>query len=433
MKKILSFFFLLTSCFFTASAFAGTNLIVPIELVPLNVDSSTTAQDFIRSAVSLDPADYDGSPAWNYEVDAINTDTSARNVYIKTSGGTKATISIPANTSAMTRFSGGPITPDTGFTQYWVALDGTTTAAQLQIYCVRILITQTNATKTRIQIPITDSNLWSGTDGTPDKQVTSLLQATWTDNGHAVRWLKDMTKYADLAGGAPWTFETTLKGVSGTTFQACLYDYTAGAAVAASIVSAPINSTWTRLSVDMSDASMGVSDGHEVGFAIQGDGTSTNLIGEARLYVRLSNLSKAEIYHRLGHLTSSAKTSFYLDAERTLIDVSKYSSPTFYYEAVGSDTTNEVNTYLQNGTTYDTGTTSSNVTGSGLTFNGSAVRMRSGALALSGSNRYFCYKKSTTGNAAINGAFLVIDVQGSSSGGNYYKRNFWWNPEGGLR
>ena len=90
---------------------------------------------------------------------AKNTNTTtAYSVYLRdmTNAVDRASYLVPANTTSPTRFrTTSPFVPvDNTDIQYRVKLPQTAAADQLIVYTARIIVVQANATKTRIQIPL---------------------------------------------------------------------------------------------------------------------------------------------------------------------------------------------------------------------------------------------------------------------------------------
>jgi hypothetical protein len=108
------------------SSATGLDLEVPMEMSMIPCGSlAARAQDFNRTKVRLNDADYDGSPQWFFEIVAKNSTSSDKVVTLKTVSGSKATITVPANTISPVRFRTASFTPESGWALYYLNLPAT--------------------------------------------------------------------------------------------------------------------------------------------------------------------------------------------------------------------------------------------------------------------------------------------------------------------
>ena len=404
---------------------AAVNLEVPVEMGMIPCGSrADEAHDFNRTKVRLNDDDYDGNPVWHFEIIARNTDSEDKTVTLKTDSGVKAAVTIPAGTTAPTRYRTGPFAPDRGWASYYLSLPTTRADFQLVVWARRIIIQQTQATKTRIQIPLfgrpANPHLynWAIYDEGPPvwPRVTSNISSgVWEELGHTRRWKKDASKYADLAPGASWTFEVLLQVQNeGQPANHCtLWNETTNEQVTASEVS-NTSSTYTLHYADFPDNASGYSDGHE--FVVRTKGYSSNppRVASAVLYVRLANLKRAQILYTVGYEDQVyGNAEGFNDCARAWIDVSKYSFPTFYFESFGSNADNQDVLFLRDGGLHHSGPVGSDVTDSGIRFSSHQMtRRRTEALTLTGARHYFVHIANSSKVKVVRTNWLVIDVQG---------------------
>ena len=402
----------------------GLDVEVPIELSMIPCGSlAARAQDFNRTKVRLNDADYDGSPAWYFEVIAKNTDTRDRTVTLKTDSGTKAIITIPANTTSPVRYRTASFTPDRGWALYYLNLPVTTSDYQMIIWSSRIIIQQTHATKTRIQIPLLgrpgDPHLYNWAiynEGPPVwPRVTSLVSSgIWEELGHTRRWLKEANKYADLAPGPCWTFEAILQVTKeGKQPNYCaLWNETTNREVTSTEVS-NTKSTYALYYADFPDNAPEFTDGDEFGIRTKGFASSGPCVADARLYVRLANLSKAQIVYTVGYEdVAYANKERFNNYSRVFIDVSKFSSPKFYFESFGSCPLDQRVLFLRDGGLDDSGVEGTDVPESGIIFmSNQMVRKRVGPIPITGSRRYHVHCPASPKTISSRTIWLIIEVQ----------------------
>jgi hypothetical protein len=409
------------------SSTKGLNIEVPIEMSMIPCGSlAAREQDFNRTKVRLSDADYDGSPHWLFEIIAKNSSSSDKIVTLKTESGPKTYITVPANTPFPMRFRTASFTPDSGWAVYYLNLPVTTVDYQLIVWSSRIIIQQTHATKTRIQIPLFgrpgDPHLYNWAiynEGPPvwPRVTSSVGSGIWEELGHSRRWKKEGNKYADLAPGACWTFEAVLQVADEGKYPnyCTLWNETTNQQVASSEVS-NTKSTYTLHYADFPDSTAEFMDGHEFGVRTKGYASNPPRVADARLYVRLTNLSKVQIIYTVGYEdVVYAKQEKFNDYSRVLIDVSKFSSPKFYFESYGSSPDDRRVVFLRDGGTNDSGTEGKDVLESGISFmSNQMVRKRVGPIPLTGAKRYHVHCPASPKNVSNRTNWLIIEVQRST-------------------
>jgi hypothetical protein len=175
---------------------AGLNLEVPIDMVDhgLEAPTGTGTTNFNRSRIFLDADHYDGA-TYYFEIVAKNTDSSAKSVYFRRTTSTAtdhATITVPAGTANFTRYRVSlSVNPLAGKNEYLVRLTQTTSAAQLIVSAARVIVQQTNATKTRIQIPLVQKEHDLYANGAGRVDTTTSNSYTQGDEDKYSLWMKD--------------------------------------------------------------------------------------------------------------------------------------------------------------------------------------------------------------------------------------------------
>lgn len=401
--------------FLDSPAIAALNLEVPLEMVDqgLAALSGTGASNFQRSSIYLDPSDYDGA-TYYFEIVARNTDSTARSVYLRSSTTDYATIVVPAGTVGYTRFGQATHwTPVTGKSLYLARLDRTSSADQLIVQSARIVVRQTNATKTRIQIPLAQMGHdgyqagFGWVDGT-----TSTAYSQGNSDYYSV-WRKDSSRYADLNGTNPWTLEAALYNTGATaTAYAALFNRSSGLQVAGAEISVT-GSTITLVDVSFSDGATNFVHGSEYEVRIRTNNGSyrANLASAARLYVSLTNLSKADVVYRTGRM-SAGTSETHLVEQRTLFDSALFTNPTIYFEATGLCADAGTRVFLRDHGTSDSGTGGSDVTGSGINFSSAAkIRVRSAAINPTAGDRFYARVAPSTSQVRLSHGWIVVQAQ----------------------
>lgn len=392
------------------------NLIVPIELVDYAVGSNNTGGTVNRyqTGITFDPSDYDGA-TYYFEIVARNTNTSTDytvTLHNYTDGVDVATITVPKNTSDKTRFISSSFTPTTGTKKYCLRLPQTSSASQLGVYAARILVYQVNATKTRIQFPLVIYT-WGATLPNADSYIDRTTSTSYTQPTaeRYAKFLKEANVWADKTSGSPWTFEAILNASDASaTAYAELYNTSTSTDVASSVVSTT-GTAFTLVSTDFSDSATNWSDGNEFEVKIKSSGTYYAQISKACLYLRLTNLSKYQLYWRVGGYIAATTSAVSQDSWRAKIDINSYTSPTTYFEATGRCADNATGISLMHDTTNDSGTTGwTNV--ANINFNSATKARQRVSATITDGYRYLLYKPTTTANGVVAAGFVVITGTG---------------------
>jgi hypothetical protein len=382
------------------------NLIIPLEMI-------TTSQTALPSValipeasyISLDSDDYDGA-TYDFEIIATNTSSTTDytvDLYDVTGSAVKASITVPKNTTA-TRFRAGANSwspTDNAKRTYAIRLAQTAAPPTLlTVDTARIIITQINATKTRIQIPLVDA---------PEYDIHCSTTYTQALPARYNIYLKDTSVFADISG---WNLEAIIGatiGINGTTYCA-LFDKTDDDQVGNTemSVSGTIN---TLLDVDFTNTETNFDEGHEFEMKIKSSGANhREAIVKANLYVELTNLSKAEVFWLTNHYVPALTVGTSYPKQRVLLDTSAYSGATIYFESVAACADNTAVMYLRDHLTNDSGTGGSDVNDSGLNFNSATkVRVRSSPLSITDDDRFYTRTTNTANNLTISNSWIIID------------------------
>ncbi|CAN5679648.1 hypothetical protein BH10BDE1_BH10BDE1_17320 [soil metagenome] len=371
------------------------NLQVPIELADQGMASDVTATTFERTRTSLNTANYDGSPVYSFEIVAQNSGGSALNVLlVDNAGSTVATAAIPAATYAATRFRVS-MTPTAGSNTYRVRTPATPTPSTVEVFTARVLINQTNATKTKIYIPMLASASGVYTTDT-DGFIESSNSASFNELSSASIFQRDTSKFATLSPTNAWELETIVSVSGNASGSIGLIDSTTSTLVSGT-ETVFTNTTPMLVRSPFPEGAAGfnaTTELHNYQVSVrctQYCATGGGQIYKAGLWVKITQMDKARIYFR-NSLGANVLSTMILDRERTLMDLSLFSNPTAYFQRVG---------FLQGGSspatielmdlqTADTDTiAATSVMNSDTTEMGNSKNLvRSPALTLVNSHRY---------------------------------------------
>lgn len=407
---------------------AAIDLRVPLEMCDGGVSSATTTTTFNRCSTQFDPADYDGTITWRFEVDALNNDTSTRSVSLVDDAGTVlVSIPITASTATPRRYE-DTFTPTTGTTIYIVRLDSTPTGLDLlQVFTARILVDQVGATKTRVQVPILQGPRVTVSHATTSGPVdaTASLAYTQAQPDRWALWRRDNAVYADIASGTPWTFGAVLNSTAAAvTAWAGVFNATTGVQVVdggtpveVSVTSgAALVPQW--VSIDFASDATNFTDTQifEARFKNNTAGQSAQIF-VAHLYVRLTNLTKAEMFFRASRGVQSSARDVFSEA-RLEWDSTKFSSVTTYLESTGRRSAGNALRQVQ---LFDFGASDSASTGSAITnpsiqyVGTTRARLRTGVVSLTDHDRYGYSSDTQTGTIIASNLFIVADAAGMAA------------------
>ncbi|MBW2174524.1 MAG: hypothetical protein JRF64_07785, partial [Deltaproteobacteria bacterium] len=403
-----------------SQALAGLNLEVPIDMVDhgLEVPNGAGTTNFNRARIFFDANDYDGDTVnYYFEIVAKNIDSSAKPVYFRRTTNTAtnhATINVPV-TAAPGTFARYrvqlSINPLTGKNQYLVRLTKTTSTDQLIVSSARLIVQQTNATKTRIQIPLVQKNHDIFQNGSGRADTTTSAVYTQGDSDKYSLWKKDSSQYADISG---WTLEAVLDNLSSTaTTYAALHRVSDGAIVADSEVSL-YGTLITLVDTSFADTAGNFTNGSKFELKIRSSVSGQRAdLGRASLYVSLTNLSKAEVLYRVSRKIPSGPVD--VVAQRTVLDATKFSNPEFYFEATGRCADNTPLVFLRDHDSNTSLTGGADISGSGINFN-NANRdiVRTAAITPDSGDNFYTRAASHTNTLKVMHAWVVVAFPSAS-------------------
>lgn len=388
------------------------SLEVPIELIDTGIASTTSSKIFENSRTSLDTGDYDGSTVtYSFEIVALSTDTVARTVtLVDTSGTTVASISVPttANSSSYTRLR-TTFTPTSGANNYRVQMPAATSAYDISVMTARILVTQVNATKTKLYYPLLSDNTPTNIN-TSEVDVDNKSSTAWSiTSATSIIWLKDNNNLASIASGSSWTLEAVVAAASSTAQVALAQNGTT--TVVTGSTATTTSTTPTLLSASFANNATNFTDNSEFQVKISNTTGATTYIYKAGIWVKLTNLSKGVVQYRVGRYKEiNSGSTAYRDQSRVYIDTTVFKKPKFYYEDVGQcSVASCATTGLYDNGTNDKGTTSPTlVTSSSNTPGTSFARTRGSQISLTSGDRFYggyTYSSGTYKNVT---GFLVV-------------------------
>ena len=379
----------------------GVNLVVPIEMLDRGATSRTSAWTVLRSRTSLNTSDYDGSPTYSFEISANNSAALETVTLSDSAGNILATVNVPT-TSGVERFAPVSFTPNSGADTYRIRLSATAADDTLQVHSARILVKQTQASKTALYIPLLGRTSLDNTEaGTLTTGSTSYL-------GTGFVFQKEAAFLSAPTGTDPWTLEVVTGGGSDEgDFR--LYDQTAGSAVGGATVSyASGTANPTLASTAFANADM--TDDHVFELQFRTAFLSTVSVARAGLWLRLDRFDDAVSFWRLWPEEAGIANASYLD-RRMSYSSADYSNPAAYSAGGGFESTSGTISAtlgsLGNGAGGDSSSSISSVPSSGFTLNSaSPVWSRSSLLNLTADDRYTC---TTSGTGALTfQCFLLI-------------------------
>lgn len=397
---------------------ANANLIVNIEMCGKGMGSTTSAHIFERSYTPLNTADYDGTCTYYCEIVATNVNASTAYsvdlidvTHDPTGAAPEATFSIPANTTAHTRYRSAAWTPEgTSDAVYKIRVPSTAVNYDVTVWEARIVIVQVGATKTRIQIPLLNAiydeasyNVAGHVDLTTSTSYTQGSVTYWN------RWLRDDAAWGTISSydfAAVLTPET-----AGTTAYAILTNLTDGTDVTGTEVSHTGATTTLYKTVNFAGNATNFHDGDQYYARIKSSGTTNNYCTAAYLYLNISDASKGEVYWRAAQRFNATAAADFTQL-RTKVDTSGYSSPVLYCESTCNESTSGESSKVmlyQDGTD-DSGTAGASVvTGSTITPGTTLARIRTNSFtAPTDGDRIFGHKDSTTYTLTIASILLVV-------------------------
>ncbi len=401
-----------------SQALAGVNLEVPLEMIDRGISSHNTAtRTHKRSSIYFNIAEYDGDTVnYYFEIVANNTNTTtAQNVYLRDQTNGVDRVTVPVSAGAVRVRFRFPFTPVAGNNEYRMKIDATPTGVdQIQVFAARIIVVQTNATKTRIQIPLLNhgfNGFYNGTGAATD----TLKITTYSQNAETrfSLWHKDFSAWGDLAATNPWTFEAVTRNNPSGTSYVSLFNKTDNTQVTDTEVSTT-GTTMTLLSRDFIDSAANFHDldDFEARHRHSTGGTVESRLARAALYVRLTNLNMGEVYWRFGRKNEVSNNATN-NQQRVMLTTDNYSNPQVYHETTGWESTSGVvNSAVLDAGTTDSGQTGTVIANSIIEFDSTSKAVQRSTTDLmpdiTSGNRYIRQITRTSGTIVCASNWLVV-------------------------
>jgi len=331
-----------TSPFFSIVGTAPVNIQVPIEML----DSTYSSQNTLtpgNSRMFFDPAYYDGTLAYSFEIVATNTSGGAITVNLQDTQAAPvnyASIIVPNGTLNPTRFTqafGSGAFP--GLMTY--RLRTSANSASFLTYTARFIVTQTGATRTRIWVPLLTNLITSaGTILSVDATTSSILSQPTASN--YLNWIYDLTHFVATSIG--FTLETGLR--LGTC--ADLVDLQTGLTVSESGVTiencSSSNFNQSVQSNSFDSAAINFTPGHSYGIEIKSPSQTNALISRGGLWIALNGITSAQsIYRTMRYLNTAA--SGVTAQQRESISLANFTSGSVYFQCLGSGGASTINLF----------------------------------------------------------------------------------------
>lgn len=415
IKRLL---FALLLC--TSPVLATINIEVPIEMLPGYGAQSAAAGavTFTHSTRALNTNDYDGAEYW-FELVCWNNVGSAQDIYLVDSGDTTmATINFDqtgANAWTLER-DDAAWTPNAGADTYRLKLPQTAGGDDL-IRCqsARIVVLQTNATKTRIQIPLTARISGTHSDTQLLDQTTSTTY-TQGDTTYYPMWKKTASDWATVTGA---TIEMTGWHQSGTeTITATIWNVTDGAAVTGAQATLT-TSTHSHDDTDFSWANLDDLDEYDCRFKSSTAGSNARL-STCVMYIELSSSATAVETYWMLHQGDIRSAAYEHSQNMAIINTSGFSSPVVYQEATIAETSSGTVTIQVSDCGVDQTNPSSctPVSGADLsTASSSNDLVRSSSLTITDDDVFISEVSWSSGTLEIVSNHLVVQATGSAASG----------------
>lgn len=395
------------------------DLIVPIEMIAECPSSSDTAEKtFRKTSTNLDPANYDGTCTYYFEVVAQNLDASNGydiHLYDQTNSSEVATCPVDANQTDAKRIRSSSFVPAEGNCNYRVRLHQTSVASDLKVFSARIVVVQVGATKTRIQIPLLTKGYATVSSTDPSNVYVNSTTTYTASASYCVQWKRNDAAWGTVGS---YDFEALFYTAATGTAYATLYNVTDDAAVAASELSTSDVTESIQEASFSSDDNWDDGDVYEV--RIKNTGGVNCLIVKSALYINLTGMTKGEVYWLTGKYLSSA-SAISLFTGRLLYEAGSYSSPVLYHEVTSKNLTSaEVGAQSYDGVLQDTSNVgSSEITSARVTIDTTKTvypTSRSAFTAPASGNRIFCRHPATTYVTTTTADFIVIAFTGTEEG-----------------
>jgi hypothetical protein len=400
----------------------SANLIQNIPLLSRTALSMTTATTWLSPQVGITDTDFDGVTSINLEVVATNANSTAVDLVLVYWNGsawadvdtTNAKVTVPGSVANATRIrSGTSFNLISGNHQY--TFRNAAASSAVVAYEFRIIITQVNATKTAFYVPLggavtsstntSDTAYGAAIDAVYNGSVTTF---TFQNSVRSSLFYFDANAYGNTLGTASLQVVRSVQNASYAGNDR-LYNVTDGQAVVTlgSNTQTAITFSETTLTGQTYWAS---GKQYRIEHSCAGATTArTNNLWQALIVIRVTNLTKGEVYWRVAK-SDSTTSAYYREHLRVKLDHASYSNPVLYHEVTGACNENTaLECAVYDHGTNDAGTTNPTLLDAVVWNSATKTRYRSASLPLPTSgDRFIHYNAATTNADTYASQFLVV-------------------------
>lgn len=324
--------------------YGGVRLEVPIEMLAGTIGSDLAGFDrvFEKTRTRLNTNDYDGTVSYSFEIVAMNIDASPTSVTLVDSANNPVpggTITLTPSMASNSRFI-AQFFPPAGYNKYAVKIYGISGVTnQVKITQARILVRQSNATKTNLFFPlVTDSH-----SATADYQdnVSAFVNAsgTYTNDGKFILFKKENSQFSQIASVNPWILEVVQYASTSTGCSRLYQNQTANAVGGGAPVEVCASSpAITHGEISFPDNATNFTDYSLFEMKTINNGTDSKLF-RAGIWLRLENLAHGEVHYQVSrHAMLAPSTPLDNTYQRTVINWNWFSYPTYFHVVSASST-----------------------------------------------------------------------------------------------
>jgi fibronectin type 3 domain-containing protein len=397
----------------SAVGIRSLDLVVPIEMIDVPVFSSTQETVITRSLSSIDSSAYDGNVTSFFEVVARNSDSVDYPLHLlNESDAIIASVTVPAGTLVPTRFE-VPFTLESGRREYRVLMPATTSSNLVHLTAARMIIVQTNATRTQIYIPLLNAtpslNLGAQEPIFSTSQITHQVPAT------SYPWKKDTSSYSQLDDNQPWELEIVASNSGEAVGSVSLINSSIGSSVAETEIEIHNSQTTLIRSAFSNTASGFASPTHEgstfrIGTVCKFDCDRGSIsLYKAGLWLRLQNLSKVEIVQRIAIASSLTQGIQSHSSYYSRINSSRFMNTQFALEVYSTSSHGFLSRLKSHGSSDSSQSQSSPVAASELSIPIGASTTRSSFWSPGDSDyRYSFESEMSSGSTTLHEARFII-------------------------
>lgn len=399
------------------TAIKTMNLRHAIELTDQPLSSNVIDTAFNRTLTNIDTTVYDGTISYNFEIVTSNLESTVQTIQLINSSETVvASIHVPALTTQPTRLNSGHLSL-AAYDSYRIKILSSSNADSVKVFSAKIWVSQTNATKTKLYIPLlTSQNAVNNQDyGSP---VESGQGTSWKVINTASIYQKNYAYLKNLTEFNSWDLETVIAstgpvgmiGLMNTTNQNIVDSSTTQFSNNDIRV---VNTTFND--GDLNFTSLEDLNKYQVAYKCYSDCETGALnIYKAALWVELVNLTSIEIFLRNAQYVSSIANTSIVDQSRLFINLSDYTNPTVYFRLTAQDALSGASSGLfELGTFsgFDSGVGSFNaISSSSLSFSPSPVivQQTSGPLSINSGDRFGVRFSLISGQFNLIDSFVIV-------------------------